>query len=275
MDACAMNCHHRFYTLEDFFRSVQRNGFHSVELWTGPMHFFMDAHGYDDTNRLYELSKKYNVKIIGICPEQTNPKPHNMAESSNEGQKRVYAYFKNAIDVAAMLHANQVVVTSGWAYYREDLQEAKKRSAKMLHALCDYAKTKNIPLAIEALQPKESLLAHTIEDLQEFLSLVQHDQLKICLDLGAMAAAQDTITAYFQTFGKKIIHCHFVDGNPTGHKAWGDGTRNMKQDLLDLKQHEYEGYCSFEIVHPSYFAAPFEADAKSKALFDYYKKEIS
>lgn len=41
----AMNCHHRFYTLESFFANAKANGYSCVELWTGPQHFYMDYHG--------------------------------------------------------------------------------------------------------------------------------------------------------------------------------------------------------------------------------------
>ena len=30
MEVSAMNCHHRFYTLEDFFKSAHENGFRNV-----------------------------------------------------------------------------------------------------------------------------------------------------------------------------------------------------------------------------------------------------
>ena len=35
----AMNCHHRFFTLEEFFSSSARIGFGGVEIWTSPQHF--------------------------------------------------------------------------------------------------------------------------------------------------------------------------------------------------------------------------------------------
>ena len=59
------------------------------------------------------------LKVIGICPEQTNPKPNNMAMKDLDGQVRVYNYFKNAIDVASQIKANHVVVTSGWLIYQK------------------------------------------------------------------------------------------------------------------------------------------------------------
>ena len=45
IELAAMNCHHRFYELEDFFASAKENGYKYVEIWTGPQHFFMDYNG--------------------------------------------------------------------------------------------------------------------------------------------------------------------------------------------------------------------------------------
>ena len=143
----------------------------------------------------------------------------------------------------------------------------------MLNRLAQYGASKNIPLAIEALQPMESVLVNTISDLKGFLDLVNHDNLKICLDFGAMAKAKENVNDYFEAFGTRVIHCHFVDGNPTGHMAWGDGTRCMSQDLNTLEKYNYTGLLSFEIVNRVYYRKPFEADKKSKLLFDKWRKE--
>ena len=63
----AMNCHHRFYTLESFFANAKANGYSCVELWTGPQHFYMDYHGYETIAKLKDLEHRYGIKIIGIC----------------------------------------------------------------------------------------------------------------------------------------------------------------------------------------------------------------
>ena len=162
-----MNCHHRFYELKDFFAASKENGYENVEIWTGPQHFFMDHNGYENADKLLRLEEKYNIKIIGICPEQTNPKPNNMAAKDREMQKRVLAYFKNAVDVACKVEANQVVVTSGWGFLNEQREEVYKRSVQMLRKVSDYAFEKNMTLAIEALQPDESMLVHTAEEMKQ------------------------------------------------------------------------------------------------------------
>lgn len=266
----AMNCHHRFYELEDFFASAKENGYEYVEIWTGPQHFFMDHSGYEDVNKLLKLEKKYGIKIIGICPEQTNPKPNNMAAKDADMKKRVFSYFKNAIDVAVKVKANQVVVTSGWAYLSEDVQNAYQRSVKMLRKVAEYAKEQNMNLAIEALQPEESLIANTAKDMKKLIDDVDREALKVCLDTGAMARAGDTIDDYFDIFGDKIIHAHFVDVNmdkEVTHLAWGDGKRDMKKDVEDFERNGYKGILSIECVNGKYFAKPGQADKQSMTEF--------
>ena len=138
----AMNCHHRFYTLESFFANAKANGYSCVELWTGPQHFYMDYHGYETIAKLKDLEHRYGIKIIGICPEQTNPKPNNMAVRDSGMQLQVEHYFKNAIDAAVEIKANQVVVTSGWAFLDEPREDAYQRSVKMLQKISEYAEQK-------------------------------------------------------------------------------------------------------------------------------------
>lgn len=269
-----MNCHHRFYELKDFFAASKENGYENVEIWTGPQHFFMDHNGYENVDKLLRLEEKYNIKIIGICPEQTNPKPNNMAAKDREMQKRVLAYFKNAVDVACKFEANQVVVTSGWGFLNEQREEVYKRSVQMLRKVSDYAFEKNMTLAIEALQPDESMLVHTAEEMKQLIDDVDSPALKVCIDTGAMVRAKDTIDDYFKIFGDRIVHAHFVDVDEdhfTTHLAWGDGTRNMKEELEAFRRNGYKGILSVECVNGRYFENPKVADKQSMKNFLKFK----
>lgn len=269
---CAMNCHYRFYQLESFFRCASRLGFKHVEIWTAPQHFFMDYQQYEDPDKLIGLAEKFNVRISCICPEQTNPKPNNIAIKDKEGQKRVLRYFKNAIDVSKTVGANKVVITSGWAFYDEDVKTAKDRSIAMLKEISNYAASKDVYLAMEALQKGESTIANMSLDLKEIIKEVGNNHLKVCLDLGAMAGANETIEDYFRVFHEDIIHCHFVDGNPTGHLAWGDGSRDMEEDLKVFDIFNYSGFLSLEFANDRYFQEPFAADKKTMTIYKNIKK---
>ena len=269
LELAAMNNHHRFHTLESFFASVQKSGYKAVELWTGPMHFYMDYAQNDPVERLKRLEDAYGVKVIGICPEQTNPKPHNMATADPALAERVQAYFDRAVDVACEVGANQVVVTSGWAFLDESADEAWERSVAMLRRVARYAGERGMTLAIEALQKRESVLVNTVDDLKRLIDSVDEDALKVCLDTGATARANDTIKGYFDVFGSRVAHCHFVDVDETAtHLAWGDGTRDMAQDLADLAACGYEGVLSVESASARYLADPAAADRQSIEQFN-------
>ncbi|MDO4436950.1 MAG: sugar phosphate isomerase/epimerase family protein [Coriobacteriaceae bacterium] len=266
----AMNCHHRFYSLESFFKSSRSNGYDCVELWTGPQHFFMDYASNDSVERLAALARLCGVRIIGICPEQTNPKPNNMAACSAEAQRRTFSYFSRAIDVACAVGVQQVVLTGGWAFLDEDASAAYERSVSMLRRLADYAEARDMLLAVEALQPGESVLLNSAADLKRLLNDVDRPVLKACLDTGAMARAGDTIERYFETLGTDIVHAHFVDVDMDvmdTHLAWGDGTRDMASDVRAFVQAGYQGVLSVETVSSRYHAHPDEADRQSMECY--------
>ena len=162
------------------------------------------------------------------------------------------------------------MVTSGWGFLSESVEEAYHRSVIMLRKVAEYAAEKGMNLAIEALQPEESLIANTALELKKLIDEVDRPALKVCLDTGAMARAKDTIQTYFDVFGDKVIHTHFVDVDmekETTHLAWGDGKRNMAKDIQAFAQNGYRGILSVECVNGEDFAKPGEADKKSMDVY--------
>ena len=268
IELASMNHHYMFYELEEFFSSVSELGYPCVELWTAPQHFFMDYRQNDPVERLTSLSERYGVRIMGICPEQTNPKPHNMAAKDPAIQERVFAYFTRAVDVASAVGATQVLVTSGWAYYSEPVEAARERSAAMLRRVAAYAGEKGINLAIEALRRPESLIANSAADLRVLLDMVNEPALKVCLDIGAMVDAGDTIQDYFDTFGGDVIHAHFVDCGPRSlHLALGDGERDVAEDIRTFERNGYQGVLSVECTDSLTLTDPMGADARSMRTY--------
>ncbi len=264
-----MNISHRYFDLEEFFSSASASGYTCCELWTGAMHLYVDCHGCDSLDRVRELSDRYGVKVIGLCPEQNNPKPWNIAARGEMARARTLAYFKNVVDIAAELGAEQVMVSSGWAFLDEPVEDAWGRSVSMLRSIAEHAGERGVRLVLEALQPIESLIVNTAEDTRRMLEAVDHPALKACLDMGAMAAAGDTIDGYFDVLGDNVAHVHFVDiaADGTTHLAWGDGDRDMRADLDGLVAHGYKGVVSAETYDERYFANPAAADAQVMAEY--------
>lgn len=274
MYLAAMNSNYRFYDIRAFFESVAHNGYSACELWCGPMHLYFDSYVCDDIANVKQLAATAGVKIIGLCPSQTNPKPWNMAAQTPTQQQRTYAYFCNAIDAAEQLGAHYVTVTSGWACYDEVRRSAWDRSCKLMGRLAAYAQEHHVVLALEALQPQESTLVTNVYQLERYIREVNHPALKVCLDFGAMTAAYETVTEYFTAFGTEIVTCHFcdvatnIDGNMTTHLALGDGATNITSNLAALLNAGYQGPVSCEVVNGRYFTHPQEVEKKNKAVFN-------
>lgn len=268
IEIAAMNHHYMFYELEDFFSSVGDLGYRHVELWTAPQHFFMDYQQNEPVEKLLHLQDEYGVDIMGICPEQTNPKPHNMAAKDPAIQERVYRYFTRAVDLASAIGARQVLVTSGWAFYSEPVDAARERSASMLRRVASYAGEHGIDLAIEALRRPESRIANSVEDLRVLLDMVGEPALKVCLDIGAMVDAGDTIQGYFDAFGSDLIHSHYVDCGPRSlHLALGDGDRDIAEDILTFQRNGYSGVLSVECTDSLTLVDPKAADERSMRAY--------
>lgn len=265
----AMNIIHSFYPLEEFFASSKNAGYRYVELWTGPMHFFLSASGHDPLDSLRAELAAYGLTLVGLCPEQNNPKPHNIAARGLRAQMRTHAYFCNAIEVAAELDAPQVVVTPGWAFLDEPRKDAWERSVEMLRALAERAAHRGVRLVLEALQPDESVIANTAADLARLIDEVASPALFACLDTGAMERAGETIDGYFDELGDRIAHCHFTDYADVSHVGWGDGHRSMRADLDALVARGYRGICSVETYSERYLADPAAADARTMDIYQH------
>lgn len=267
-----MNTHYRYYPLEYFFKVAKQNGFKNAEIWLCPQHFFINYNESENPKKLLELSKTYDIKIKCLCPEQNNPKPNNIAARDKFLISRTYNYFKRIIDLANYIGCSKVLVTPGWNYYDEELTIARKRSATMLKNICDYAESRRVTLVLESIWKQSSDIAPNIEKIKTLKESINRKNLKLTIDLGAISAANESIKDWFEAFGEDIEHCHFVDGNPTGHLSWGRGNRNMTNDLKHFYKNGYNGGFSLEFVNPVCFRNPSVEDLKTIEIF---KKSLS
>lgn len=268
MELYPMNINYRYYDLEYFFDKCRQENFKKVELWLCPQHFLVNAQFTQDSKILLDLMNKYEISIDVICGEQNNPKPNNIAARNAFLIENTYNYFCRVIDLACEVNASKILVTPGWNYYDESPDAARKRSIKMLKRICDYAKEKNIKVAMETIWSKSSLVANTIEKAKEIFEGVNRDNFGFTIDFGAMHYANETIDDWYKAFPNNIWHVHFVDGDPTGHKPWGHGSLIMKDYIEAFIKHGYSGGLSMEYVDAMSFMNPEKYLKETKAIFN-------
>ena len=263
-----MNISFRYFSLEKFFESCAKTGLHNAEIWLCPQHFLINGQFSEDPSKLKALMREYGVQIKCLCGEQNNPKPNNMAARGELLVANTRSYFRRVIDLAEAIGCPKVLVTPGWNYFDEKVEEARVRSIDMLRELSVYAHARGVTLVLESIWSISSQIAPTIAQIANIKDAVNSDSLKLTLDLGAMSDAGETVDDWFSAFGSDIAHCHFVDGTPTGHMPWGHGNLAMRGILASFKKAGYKGGFSLEYVHPMSFQDPAGYLAETKALFE-------
>lgn len=264
-----MNIHYMKYSLDYFLAAQERAGFKTIELWGGIPHVFMDSVDYEDTKAIASKIKAHNLEVKVFTPENCTYQ-YQFAAAKPWAFKKSKEYFKNGIRIASELGCKIMQCNSGWGYLDETRKDAWDRCVEMLSDLCDFAKEYGIELAMESLRPEESDLVTRLEDAEKMLMDVGRDNLKVLADTTAIGVAGETLEDWFKTFGDKIIHTHFVDGNPYGHLIWGDGSRNMQKDLEVCQKYGYKGCFGQEITDSKYFKDPLSHDIRNIEMFEKY-----
>ena len=258
-----LNLHYNNYTLDYFLDCQQELGVKCVELLAAHQGLWLDDHAYQDPVPIKEKLDDHGLTCPVFTPENCSY-GYQFAAKEPELKERCFRYFSNGIKFGHELGATILEANSGWGYWNEPEEEGFKRSVEMFQRLSEVAAENDMMIACESLRPQESLIGWRIDQIKHLFDEVNHPNFKVMIDLTAMSVAGETIQQWFDTFGtENIIHSHFQDCNPYGHFVWGDGNRNLKQDILDMLNNGYTGKFTQELTDGKYFADPFYHDKRN------------
>lgn len=101
--------------------------------------------------------------------------------------------------------------------------------------------------------------------------MVDHPRFKMMIDTTAMCVAGETIDQWFDVFGREnILHTHFQDCDPYGHRIWGEGTQDLNGFLKALYDNGYQGLLSQELTVRDYYKDPMSYDRRNVANLRQY-----
>lgn len=264
-----MNIHYLNYSLEYFLNAQVETGFHTVELWCGVPHVWIDHYNFYDADKIKGKIREKGLEIACVTPENCIY-PCQVGAWTKEWRERSYQYFVNGIRFTAELGCERMEINSGWGLHRETKQEAWNRSCDMLGKLADKAKEYGVTLVMETLRKEESQIVNTIQDLKKMLNQIDNSSIKPMIDTCAMISAGETLQQWFDEFPEQIAHMHFVDCDPFGHLIWGDGIQHLGDWIDILNRNHYEGYLGQEITDNRYYADPKTADFRNMKNFERY-----
>lgn len=257
-----MNIHYKYFPLSYFLDSIAKLGMESVELWGASPHFDAEDQTFSMVRGVKKEIQSRGLKLVCFTPEQCLY-PVNIAAKEKYIRDRSMKYFIRSMEAAAELEAPKMLVTSGWGYLNEPIDEPWNYARESLCVLADEAKRLGLMLALEPLRTDESNLVNSLKTLQKMLSEVNSSHLKGMIDTIPMALNQEEIKDYFEALGSDMIHIHFIDGKPRGHLAWGDGVLPLERYLEQINHYQYDGNLTLEITDGSYYMDPVQADKKS------------
>ena len=255
-----MNVQYWHYSFDYFLDSMEKCRLRNIELWTGAPHFYYDHFSSRTEQQHYigllrDKIAARGMRVVMVAPEQFNY-PVNLAGREPGYRQKSIDYFFTHMQIAKQLGVDRVFVTSGWGLLDEPREHAWQRAVDSLRVLSQHAAGLGITLVIEQLQPYESNLLSTCDDMVRMLDEVSSDALQCCVDVVAMAVVGDRLEAFFERLGKRVQHIHFADGNPSGHYVWGDGNLPMQEYLQVLEKYDYQGFLTLEINDSIYWDDP-------------------
>ncbi|MCY9693227.1 sugar phosphate isomerase/epimerase family protein [Paenibacillus alginolyticus] len=264
-----MNFHYKHHSLTYFLDAMVRYGFKHIELWGASPHIYVEGLTQSELRKVKQEIELRDLEVVCFTPEQC-VYPINIAAKEDGIRTRSIDYFNKSLEVAKELGAPLLLVTPGWGYEHEPIDEAWKRSQDSLAKITVKAAELNVVLALEPLTRMESNLVTNIATLQKMLGEVNSPFLKGMIDTIPMALTGEDFQGYFNAMKNDIVHIHFIDGKPEGHLVWGDGVLPLETYIEQLVTIGYKGYLTLEYTSYSYIREPDKAIEKTLKILHPY-----
>ena len=259
-DVSIMGPSYQHYPLEYFLDSLHECGVRNVDLWGAePFWYRPDlpthAEAMAELRRIRHEMEARDQRCVMLTPE-TLGYPYNFSDALPRLTERTVEYFRWAMEDAHELGCPRVFVNSGCGPRNVDRSESMRRLIDTFRRIADLAEDAGILLTLEQLQPYESNLVLTLDDVREVLDGVDSPNLRVCVDLIAMEVAGETLEQYFDAFGEKVEWIHFADSH---HEELGTGTygaEKMRRWLDILEERDFANGIDLEVNDSIYWEDP-------------------
>lgn len=194
------------------------------------------------------LVKKTELEVVTstALPSGCNP------ISADKGQRAAAQVFmKKLVDVTAQLGGKVTAgvnyTASGYLTGKPRTNDEIMRAAEHLYTVAQYAKHKEIVVAVEPVKRFESHFLNTAQQALELLDIVNVSNLKVHLDTFHMNIEEASLSEAILSCGNRLAHMHLVDSNRgipgMGHIAW-------LEIFQALKKIDFNGTACIETFNP-------------------------
>lgn len=236
-------------SLEHAFIDAKRFGYDYIELWGGRPHAFAPDLKAGDLKIIQRLIDKYEMPVRGYTPEH-NAYPYNFMIGSEAMRKDAVSYLMLSMDMSKAMGADFTLMSPANAGYLATSEEIWERLLKTMRELTDHAERIQHKIVLEALTPFESNVCKSANDLAEVFRHIDSPYLVGMCDIVPPYVQHESIMAYFDKLGDKMYHMHIIDGdgNSDTHLIPGEGNLPIREMILELKEINYQGTATIELV---------------------------
>jgi sugar phosphate isomerase/epimerase len=226
--------------IENSFIRLKKYGYDGIEFAAEPYTL--------DQDRLQSLMRKYAISCTSLCG--IFPEARDLTAPVGEGGEAAVDYLKSSVDFAVKVGASLIIVVPspvgrvGPAANRS-YDKAWCNAITNIRSAADYAQSKGIKFAIEAINRYETYFVNTLTKALKLVEEINHSAVNLMADLFHMSIEENNLSASLRMIAKYLVHVHIADNT---REAAGLGTTNFKEILYTLRDIGYKGALTMEFM---------------------------
>jgi sugar phosphate isomerase/epimerase len=228
--------------VSDSIARVAKFGYDALELVGEP--------DYYDTDEINKLKAEYEIEISSVCSVYSGDE-RDLAHPDKAIRDKAIDYVRSVVDLASAVGCPTIIAAPtavGKNYPLASREEELEWAVASLRTAADYAADRGVNLCLEAWNRYETYWLNRLDQAVELLRIVDKPNVGVMGDTFHMNIDEADMASAIGNTGKDLIHIHLADSN---RAAPGEGHTDFKPILQMLKQIEYQGYLTFELLPAS------------------------
>ncbi len=259
------------HSLEDAISSIAALGYAGVEIMADVPHAYPPHISPVRIQSLKSLLEKFKLGISNVnaftlfaLGDTYHP---SWIEADSALRRQRITHTLNCIEMAAALGAKSISLQPGGPLGTDDRTTGLDRYEAGLHEVLPAAQKHHIILTVE---PEPGLLIETSTQCIEFLSRMNHPNLKMNCDLGHFFCVGEDPARVLENAQPWIAHIHLEDIREDRihqHLIPGRGAMNWPAIFKAIRTIQYTGWVTVELY-------PYESTAEeaARAAIDFLQK---
>lgn len=244
-------------------KRVAEAGYDGIELIGEP--------DYYDVKQVNKLCADYGLKVSSICSIYDNTR--DLVHPDARVRANALEYMKKLSDFTASVQCNMMIAQPTAVGKPEALAEDATEHAWAIEgfrAASEYAAKNNVTLCLEPINRYESYMLNSIKQGLAWVKEVGMPNFALMGDTFHMNIEDPNIADAIRMAGEKLVHLHVAE---TTRQAPGYGHMDYKAILQALKDIQYDGYITFELLPATQDPHKCIVTGGGQEFFDQYTKE--